>query len=90
MDNNNNTVVATTPNQPPGAGVPNQPPTGYIAKTESKKTTPDEGKSYDKETVFVCVQDCWQNNTRYFKGDTIKGNKCPAWFVAAQKPEKEK
>jgi hypothetical protein len=47
-----------------------------------KKTTPDEGKTFDKDTVCVCVQNCYQNGTRYRGGDTVTGRKCPPWFEA--------
>ncbi len=47
---------------------------------DKKKTTPDEGKAFEKDTVFVCVQDCYQNRTRYRKGDEITGKQCPPYF----------
>jgi hypothetical protein len=54
-----------------------------------KKTTPDEGKRFDKVTEFVCVQECVVGGQRYRKGDVFKGDKCPPWFKV--KPEaKEK
>ena len=49
---------------------------------EPKKTTTDDGKTFDKDTVFVCVQDTWQNMTRYRRGDVITGRTCPPWFEA--------
>ena len=49
----------------------------------TKKTT------FDKETVFVCLQDCWQNMNRYRRGDTLTGRICPPHF-AVQSAEEEK
>ena len=55
-------------------------------KAAQEKTTKDEGKTFDKDTVFVCVRDCYQNNVRYRKGITVIGRKCPAHFVVAPTP----
>lgn len=56
---------------------------------DQKKTTPDEGKSFDKDTVFVCVQECFQQGIRYHKGQKITGRKCPAYFVVDSEAPKE-
>jgi hypothetical protein len=54
-----------------------------------KKTTRDEGKTFDKVTDFVCVNDCFVGGKRYRRGDVFRGGKCPPWFNV--KPEaKEK
>jgi len=50
----------------------------------NKKTTPDEGKTFDKDTVFVCVQDCYQQSKRYRIGDEKTGRKCPPHFIVKQ------
>lgn len=52
---------------------------------KEKKTTDDEGKTFSMDTEFICVQDCWQNNTRYRKGDILTGKKCPPWFITNTK-----
>ena len=57
---------------------------------EPKKTTPDEGKTFDKDMVFVCVQDCYQDGTRYRRGDTVKGTKCPPWFTLQEVKAEDK
>ena len=57
-------------------------------KKADTKTTSDEGKTFDKDTVFVCVQDCYQNGTRYRKGDEVTGKKCLPYFVV--KPAEDK
>ena len=56
---------------------------------ERNKTTPDEGKTFDKETVFECVQDCWQHNTRYRRGDAVTGKTCPPWFIVKKETAEE-
>jgi len=56
-------------------------------KAEAKKTIPDEGKTFDKDTAFVCVQDCFINMTRYHRGETVTGRKCPPHFVV--KPQSD-
>jgi hypothetical protein len=50
------------------------------AKDERKKTTPDEGKTFDKDTLFVCARDCFINGVRYRPGDELAGKKCPPFF----------
>jgi len=47
---------------------------------EAKKTTPDEGKTFDRDTVFVCAQDCWTGGVRRRKGEEVCGRVCPPWF----------
>jgi len=42
----------------------------------------DEGKTFDKDAVFVCVEDCWQKSTLYRRGDRVVGRKCPSHFAA--------
>jgi len=59
-----------------------------VVKQNEKKTTPDEGKVFNKETVFVCVEDCYQKGIRYHKGEEITGTVCPPHFTV--KPEAEK
>jgi hypothetical protein len=56
---------------------------------EQEKTAPDEGKTFDKNTVFECVTECSQNGIRYRKGDIRVGRKCPPHFEARPdiKPE---
>ena len=49
-------------------------------KAEQKKTTPDEGKTFDKDTVFECVTDTFQNCVRYRRGDMKVGRQCPPHF----------
>ena len=56
-------------------------------EAEKKKTTPDEGKTFEKDTVFVCVQDCYQQMIRYRKGAEFTGKKCPPHFVLKAKDE---
>jgi len=56
---------------------------------EAGKTTPDEGKNFKDNTVFVCVQDCFQHGTRYRPGDTVTGKKCPPWFEVRKDKEEE-
>jgi len=56
----------------------------------AKKTTPDEGKTFDKDAAFVCVQDCWQGNRRYRRGDEVAGRKCPPWFIVKPAAEEKK
>jgi len=56
---------------------------------EPKKTTPDEGKEFPADTVFVCVQECFVNGLRYRMGDTVTGTKCPPYFKV-RAPEKTK
>jgi len=58
------------------------PATKSEVNQEAKKTTPDEGKTFEKETTFVCIEDCYQNMTRYIKGHEIMGRKCPPHFMA--------
>jgi len=56
-----------------------------------KKTTPDEGRTFNEDKVFECVTDCWTDEHLYHRGDKITGRKCPAHFVVTDiKPEKEK
>ena len=55
----------------------------------AKKTTPDEGKTFEADTVFVCVQDCFQNGRRYHRGDAVTGKKCPPWFVVKASEDSE-
>jgi len=55
----------------------------------AEKTTPDEGKTFDENTVFVCVQDCFQDSTLYHPGDIVTGKICPAWFVVRQAEEEK-
>jgi hypothetical protein len=57
---------------------------------ESKKTTPDEGKTFDKDTEFVCEADCIFNKRRYRRGDTVTGRKCPPWFSVKPEAEEKK
>jgi len=59
-------------------------------EAEKKKTTPDEGKSFEKDTVFVCVQDCYQQGIRYRQGMEITGKKCPAHFIVKSQAEEQK
>ena len=65
---------------------------GAVEKTEDtkKKTTPDEGKTFEKDTVFVCVQDCYQQGLRYRQGMEVTRKKCPAHFVVKQPSEETK
>jgi len=65
----------------------NELPAGKAAGGE--KTTPDEGKTFEKNTVFVCVQDCFQDGTRYRPGDIVTGKTCPAWFAVRQAEEEK-
>jgi hypothetical protein len=44
------------------------------------KTTPDEGKTFDRDMEFECVQDCYQDQIRYRQGSVITGRKCPPHF----------
>ena len=60
------------------------------AKAGRKKTTPDEGKTFDKDTAFVCVQDCYVSRTRYRRGDTLAGRKCPPYFKVKPEAEEKK
>lgn len=50
------------------------------ANVDAKKTTPDEGKAFEKDTIFVCTGDCFRRGVRYRKGDEIEGRTCPPWF----------
>ena len=50
------------------------------AGAAQKKTTPDEGKTFDKDTVFECVTECKCKGVRYSSGDTITGRICPPHF----------
>jgi hypothetical protein len=58
-------------------------------KTEYKKTTPDEGKTFDEDTVFVCVTDCFHNMIRYRRGDVLTARKCPPHFAVKPKGDNE-
>jgi hypothetical protein len=74
------TQQGNAPVQPPAKdAAPAQPARG--------KTTPDEGKTFKENTLFLCVQDCWQNNTRYRRGDELSGRTCPPFFVVKPDPE---
>ena len=56
-----------------------------------KKTTPDEGRTFEKDTVFVCVQDCFLKGALYRRGDELAGRRCPPHFaVKPRGPEKGK
>ena len=77
MDENKKTISPDLPL----TGTPNM-------QRDEKKTTPDEGKVFNKETVFVCVEDCYQKGIRYHKGEEITGTVCPPHFTV--KPEAEK
>jgi hypothetical protein len=50
------------------------------AVTAEKKTTPDEGKTFNKDTVFECVTDCKYKSVRYSRGDRLTGRTCPPHF----------
>ena len=43
------------------------------------------GKGEQKS--YICVQDCWQNKTRYRRGDIITAAECPRYFVEWKEPE---
>ena len=73
-------------NQNQGAGQQTPPAAG----AERGKTTPDEGKTFDKDTVFECVTECKSSDgVRYRRGDKLVGRKCPPHFEARPdlKPE---
>ena len=54
-------------------------------KGDVKKSPADENKEFGKETIFVCVQDCYRKGVRYRRGQEIKGTKCPPWFEELKK-----
>ena len=70
------------------AGNPNGQPELLTGGTRDRKTTPDEGKTFDKDTVFVCVLDCYQDGKRWHAGEEATGRVCPPWFEV--KPSEEK
>jgi hypothetical protein len=55
-----------------------------------KPTTEDEGKTFDKPTLFVCVQDCVHNGLRYHPGDEVSETKCPPYFRVKPTAAEEK
>ena len=71
-------------NQNQGAGQQAPPIAGA-----QKKTTPDEGRAFDKDTVFECVTECKYKGVRYGGGDKVVGRACPPHFKARPdlKPE---
>ena len=83
MDENKNS-------KPQGQSAAGSQPLPASAKPEEKKTTPDEGETFDKDTVFVCVQDCYQHKVRYRKGDELTGTVCPAYFAVKPQPAEDK
>ena len=67
-----------------GAGAGQQTPTATAAAAAGaveKKTTPDEGKTFDKDTVFECVTECKYKGVRYGGGDRVVGRVCPPHFI---------
>ena len=86
MSDTKNTQGATPP-VPPVNGQQNQTAQGAAPLAapagpapEPKKTTPDEGKTFDTDMVFECVRDCYQNRVRYRPGDVRTGRTCPPHF----------
>jgi hypothetical protein len=54
---------------------------------EKKKTTRDEGKTFNKVTAFVCVQDCYLDGKRWRPGEEDKGKTCPPYFEVKPEPD---
>jgi len=52
---------------------------GVFNKNKNEKEK--EGKTFDKDTVFQCDTDCWQDGSYYSRGDLVTGRKCPPHFV---------
>jgi len=48
---------------------------------QEEKTTSDEGKTFEKEMVFVCYEDCIYDGVHYRQGHELHGKKCPPHFV---------
>ena len=89
IGNNNNSQQSGLP---PGANpaVSGNTSTENTEKKEQAKTTPDEGKTFDKETVFVCVCDCIYNKGRYRKGNEMPGKICPPHFIVKKEDKSKK
>jgi hypothetical protein len=70
-------------------GNKNQKDQGAAAPAQGPaKTTPDEGKTFDKDMEFECVQDCYLDMVRWRKGAVRVGRECPPFFeVRGQAPE---
>jgi hypothetical protein len=87
MANNNTNQGAATAASGGGTTPPVQPPasgslTADPAALAPKKTTPDEGKTFDRDMEFECVQDCYLDMARWRKGAVRTGRKCPPFFIA--------
>jgi hypothetical protein len=64
---------------------------GNGAATETRapaKTTPDEGKTFDEDMEFECVQNCYLDMVRYRPGAVKTGRKCPPFFEVRGKAPK--
>jgi hypothetical protein len=68
--------MSDTPQKPESSAVTQ----AVHSKLTHKPTTPDEGKTFDKNTIVVCVMDCYMNGRRWHKGDKMLVEKCPPFF----------